>query len=224
MSNKTIYQALRAYGLTKEGACGLMGNMMAESSMKSNIAQRGMTKLTDEQYTTQADLGQIDFVRDAVGYGLCQWTYWSRKNNLILFAKKKGVSVGDEAMQVEFCLNELQSEYSKLYTMLRDSHDLYECARKVCIEYERPAVNNIEARFQFAQKFYNEFANGQSVEPDDEPVKPDDPVVPPSHFFDWKIALIQFAMQYDGYWGDVTGEKNAEFFNALGQYLEDMKK
>ena len=33
MSNKTIYDQLRAVGMTAEGACGLMGNMMAESSM-----------------------------------------------------------------------------------------------------------------------------------------------------------------------------------------------
>ena len=64
MSIKTIYKALIDAGLTPEGACGLMGNMMAESSMKADIAQRGMTALSDEQYTAAADAGTIDFVHD----------------------------------------------------------------------------------------------------------------------------------------------------------------
>ena len=87
MSNKSIYTALRAAGMTAEGACGLMGNMMAESNMRSNIAQRGMTSLSDAEYTRRADAGTLDFVHDAVGYGLCQWTYFSRKQNLLAFAR-----------------------------------------------------------------------------------------------------------------------------------------
>ena len=87
MSNKTIYDALISAGLTQEGACGLMGNMMAESTMKSNIAQRGMTGLSDEQYTAAADNDMISFATDSVGYGLCQWTSSDRKAKLLAFAK-----------------------------------------------------------------------------------------------------------------------------------------
>lgn len=72
MSNRTIYDTLRAAGLTAEGACALMGNMAAESTMKANIAQRGMTHMSDADYTAAADNGMIDFANDSVGYGLCQ--------------------------------------------------------------------------------------------------------------------------------------------------------
>ena len=41
---------------------------------------------------------------------------------------------------------------------------------------------------------------------------------------DWKIALIQFVMKWDGYWGEPDGIKSPEFFNCLREFTEDMKK
>ena len=54
MSGMSIYGALVRAGMTAAGACGLMGNMQAESGMKSNIVQRGMTALSDGEYTRRA--------------------------------------------------------------------------------------------------------------------------------------------------------------------------
>lgn len=158
MSAETIYRRLIQVGLTPAGACGLMGNMYAESSMKANIAQRGMTSLSDEEYTAAADNGTIDFVHDAVGYGLCQWTYYSRKQGLRDFAKSRGTSVGDEETQVEFCLHELKTGYSGLWALLCSVNDVYTAASEVCTVYERPAVNNIAVRASFGNEFYNQFA------------------------------------------------------------------
>ena len=72
MKAQEIYNILRAGGLSRAGALGMLGNMAAESSLIPNIAQRGMTNLSDETYTDRANKGTIDFVRDSVGYGLCQ--------------------------------------------------------------------------------------------------------------------------------------------------------
>lgn len=163
MSNQTIYDSLVHAGLTPEGACGLMGNMYAESIMKANIAQRGMTKLSDEEYTAAADKGMIDFIGDGVGYGLCQWTYGPRKALLLAFCKSHGQSVGDEFAQVQFCLQELQS-YPSVNSILRSSTNLKQCSDIVCTEYEKPAVNNLDERYNYALKFYNEFAHGQSTQ------------------------------------------------------------
>lgn len=157
MSTQTIYQALKLAGLTSEGACGLMGNMKAESGMKANIAQRGMTAMSDEEYTAAADAGMINFVKDSVGYGLCQWTYWSRKQGLLDFAKAKHVSVGDEDMQVQYCLKEL-GEYPGVLSVLQTSTDLKRCSDIVCTDFERPAVNNLDQRYSFALEFYNMYA------------------------------------------------------------------
>lgn len=158
MSNQAIYSTLRGAGLTAEGACGLMGNMMAESGMKSNIAQRGMTSMSDEEYTYAADNGLIDFTQP-VGFGLCQWTFPPRKADLMAFARNRGVSVGDENMQVQFCLKELREDYPAVLDKLCKSHDLLDCAQTVCRFYERPAVNNIGPRYEYAQNFLNTFAS-----------------------------------------------------------------
>lgn len=158
MSARDIYAKLIAAGLTHEGACGLMGNMQAESALKANIAQRGMTALSDEEYTKQTDsypVSQARFVYDGVGYGLCQWTYWSRKNALLLFAQARSVSVGNEEMQVDFCVHELKNDYPGLWALLCSVTDIYTAASEVCTVYERPAVNNITVRAGYANQISN---------------------------------------------------------------------
>lgn len=158
MSARDIYAKLIAAGLTHEGACGLMGNMQAESGMKSNIAQRGMTELSDREYTASAAEWPVKFIHDGVGYGLCQWTYWSRKQALFNFAQERGASVGDEEMQVEFCISELKNDYPGLWALLCSVTDIYTAASEVCTVYERPAVNNISVRAGFAKQFYSRFS------------------------------------------------------------------
>ena len=124
MNAKDIYDILRAGGLTRAGALGLLGNMQAESTLKPDIAQRGMTRLTDAQYTAAADNGLIDFTNDAVGYGLCQWTYHTRKQALLDYAKMCGVSVGDGTMQTYFALRELQSDFPVVFRTLCHSDNI----------------------------------------------------------------------------------------------------
>lgn len=155
MGVQNIYNLLRRAGLTHEGTCALMGNMKAESGMKSNIAQRGMTRLSDEEYTSKADRREIEFIHDQVGYGLCQWTYFSRKKGLLDFAQGRGTSIGDETTQVLYAIQELQSDHSSVMNMLKYSNDLYGCTSTVCTKYERPAINNISARYQYAKEFMN---------------------------------------------------------------------
>lgn len=159
MSELTIYAQLRTAGMTAAGACGMMGNMYAESSMKANIAQHGMTNLSDEDYTAAADNGNINFAYDAVGYGLCQWTYYSRKLELWDFAHNRGKSVGDEETQVEFCLHELKAYYSGLWALLCSVNDVYTAASEVCTLYERPAENNVTVRAQKAWEYYQKYAS-----------------------------------------------------------------
>lgn len=217
MSNRTIYDALRAAGLTHAGTCGLMGNMRAESGMVSNIAQRGMTKLTDAQYTAAADNGLLDFARDAVGYGLCQWTYHTRKAALLDYARARGVSVGNENMQVQFCLRELRQDYPGVLRVLCSSADIYECAQIVCVQYERPAVNNVQARAEFARVFAAQFEGEPQPAPEPTPAPvPDrgDPI----------IRVLQTCMAFDGYWpaDQIDGLKTPEYRAAIVKYAADV--
>lgn len=220
MSIKTMYDQLRAVGMTAEGACGLMGNMQAESSMQANIAQRGTTTLADDVYTAAADRGMIDFVHDSVGYGLCQWTYWSRKQDLLSFAAASGVSVGDEDMQVQFCVKELREYFPGVWAVLTSSHDLYECARIVCLQYERPAVNNVDARYRSAQDFFEQLAGGSGPDPAPDPQPP--PTSQPAAV-SASVILLQLAMERDGYWHTpVDGIKSQEFREQIKKYAADV--
>ena len=213
MSNQTIYDALRAGGLTHEGACGLMGNMMAESGMCAAIAQRGMTALSDAEYTRRADTGTLDFVHDAVGYGLCQWTYFSRKQALLDYAAARGLSVGDEGLQTAFCIHELQNDFPGVWAVLSASHDLYECARIVCLQYERPAVNNVEARFAYAQ----DFARGLSPDTDSVGDAADGPAP------DLSVLMLQALLRGNGYDIEPDGRVSAAFFAKLREFTGDME-
>ena len=80
----------------------MMGNLFAESALSPiNLQNTYNTKLgySDAAYTEAVDNGKYkNFVKDSAGYGLAQWTYWSRKEALLNYAKSKGKSIGDLTM------------------------------------------------------------------------------------------------------------------------------
>lgn len=157
MSKQTIYRTLTDSGMTPQGACAMLGNMMAESALRANNAQDGMTSMSDEAYTAAVDNGTYQkFANDAVGYGLCQWTFHTRKTALLYFARNWGKSIGDEQIQTEFCIAELKLDYPALWNFLCETDNLYKATERICKEYERPAINNVDVRYSHAQRFYAE--------------------------------------------------------------------
>ena len=70
-----------------------MGNLYAESGLKPNNLQNSYEKtlgFTDITYTEAVDKGAYNnFIHDKAGYGLAQWTWWSRKEALLNYAKQK---------------------------------------------------------------------------------------------------------------------------------------
>lgn len=165
MSAKTIYNKLMKVFGNSYGVCGLMGNLYAESGLKStNLQNTYQTKLgmTDESYTEAVDNGSYtNFVRDSAGYGLAQWTYWSRKQNLLNFAKKQSKSIGNEDMQIDFLISELKG-YKKVFSAIKNAKSVREASDVVLTQYERPA-NQSEAvkvkRAEYGQKYFNEFCS-----------------------------------------------------------------
>ena len=197
MTNQEIFDIFTSAGMTAEGACAVMGNFMAESSMIPNIAQRGMTKLTDAQYTAAADNGLIDFAHDQVGYGYAQWTYGPRKEKLLRAAGNEGVSVGDPGMQLRFCIRELKEDFHTIWADLCQSHDLFQLTQLVCNVYENPAVKNVGTRYEYAQEFMEEIENP----------KPG-PFFPP----DLSVLVLQAVLCGNGYSVPITGCRSKEFF------------
>lgn len=230
MSARDIYAKLIAAGLTHEGTCGLMGNMQAESALKANIVQRGMTALSDEEYTKQTDsypVSQARFVYDGVGYGLCQWTYWSRKNALLLFAQARSVSVGNEEMQVDFCVHELKNDYPGLWALLCSVTDIYTAASEVCTVYERPAVNNITVRAGYANQISNQAKRegwGSAAEdsPADKGAEGTEVYWPPRVICEGMsgadVAAAQALLKARGGDVSITGDFDARFKNRVMEW------
>lgn len=189
MSEKTIYQTLRDGGLSPCGACAMMGNMWAESGLKSDNVQDNCP-MGDKDYTYNVEHGIISkwqFMTDSYGYGLCQWTYSTRKAELYEFAKRMGVPISDEKMQCDFCLEELRRDYSDLYGYLCNTDALPEATKRICAEFERPAVNNFAARINAAQKDYNQLANGESSECNNDSC----PIMIPTELCDVKVRSLR---------------------------------
>ena len=205
MSIQTIYTHLVRAGMSPVAACAMMGNMQAESAMRADNVQDGMG-YSDEDYTAAVDAGAIDFVSDGRGYGLCQWTYPARKQNLLAFARSLGVSIGNEDMQADFCIRELQREYASLWNYLCSATGVYEAAGRICREYERPAVNNVDVRAAYANQFYMSLGSmdvSQTGAPDNSPTgEPEDaifhtPAGEPSY---WPPRVLAYGM----FGGDVV--------------------
>ena len=181
MSKKTIWEYLKAKGFSDTAAAAIMGNMEAESNCISCRLQGDFS--TDYQksreYTAQVDNGGISreqFVYNGPGgggYGLCQWTYWSRKAGLYDLAKSEGLSIGDEFIQVEWLARELwQDEFRSVFNTLQNSESIRECSDALIKKFFRPADQGDAVcvrRAKLGQSFYDEFASGQAEDPDGQP-------------------------------------------------------
>ena len=90
-----IWDMLHKVGFNDIGAAGVMGNMMKESNLYPDIVQ-GDPPTHAPEITCD---GQT-------GYGLCQWTYLSRQQGLVDFARQNNTSTSDPALQVSYIVHE----------------------------------------------------------------------------------------------------------------------
>ncbi len=162
---KEIWDKLITSGLTKAGTAALIGNLEAESALNPKNLQNSYEKslgYTDESYTKAVDNGTYsNFVKDCAGYGLAQWTYWARKQELLSYAKACKKSIGDLDMQLDFLLKELSESYPAVLKILKTTDDVKTASDCVMCQYERPADTSAKAkayRASLAQKYYDMFA------------------------------------------------------------------
>lgn len=116
--NKSIiWSFLKSKGLTDNAVAGIMGNLQTESGcLPNNLENKYNISLgySDDKYTSLVDSGKYtNFVNDRAGYGIAQWTYSSRKQDLLNFARSKGTSIADLNMQLEFLWQEMNSSTFK---------------------------------------------------------------------------------------------------------------
>ena len=142
-----------------------MGNLQLESNLKSVIYEnsyKASLGLTDQEYVDKVNDGSYtNFVYDQVGFGLAQWTWWTRKQALLEDCKGR---IGDLKCQLTFLWSELKQDYSSVYVVLKSSNSVEECTLKFMTEYERPAEPRQQIRLELAQRYYNYYTGTGPVE------------------------------------------------------------
>lgn len=170
VDEKKIWDYFYAKLSNAYGVAGLMGNLYAESALRSNNLQNSYeVKLgyADAVYTSAVDNGTYtNFVKDSAGYGLAQWTYWSRKQALLDYAKAQKKSIGDFDMQLDFLWKELAQSYASVVSELKSAKSVLEASNVVLTKFERPADQGTSVqkkRAEYGQKYYDKYAPKDTI-------------------------------------------------------------
>ena len=159
MSTQAIFERLRKAGCTVTGALSLMGNWKEESNLEPCRLQGDFQpdRWPSKEYARKVDNALVSdewFYLDGKGWGIPQFTFWTRKKGFLEFCRKRSISIANEEANVDYALQELktESQYSKLWALLStcEENQLYTAVERVCREFERPAYNNVNVRYQYA--------------------------------------------------------------------------
>ena len=149
MNEQRIFDFFAGKGFTAAGIFGMLGNIRDESGGNPRNLQNSYEKklgYTDDSYTEAVDTGTYkNFAHDAAGYGLAQWTYSTRKENLLKFARNQGDSIGDFDMQLAFMYQELRG-YKTLFAILTTTDSIREASDAFMTQYEKPADQSEKAK------------------------------------------------------------------------------
>ena len=169
--------------MSETAALGMLGNWQCESGnepfrVQGDFSPYRTASKAYVQGVTNGSISRDQFAHDQKGFGLAQWTYFSRKYALYDYWKSSGKALDDAAMQTDFAYLELEQSYPALLAFLKSTTDVFTATSRICREYERPAVNNIDARFADANKIKYEIdLNNWQDDPEPEPDPQPQPVV-----------------------------------------------
>lgn len=173
---QTIFNLLRQAGMTEAGALGMLGNFQAESCCEPGRLEgdNDRYRTVSRNYVsriTSGSMSKAEFCK-GIGFGLAQWTYPTRKAMLWDTWKASGKSIDDVSFQTAFAISELEIDFPELWQFLRTSDDVYQCTKRICYDFENPAIKNVDTRFRDAQELkaqlnLNEWKNGAVEQPTD---------------------------------------------------------
>jgi hypothetical protein len=168
--SEQVWWYLKKKGFTDEGAAGVLGNFEQESYNYPPQVQGTDTKNSND-YTKKVDDGSVsehDFVHggpNGGGYGLAQWTYYTRKQGLYDMAKKRKTSVGDLMTQLEWMSEELNSgNYPGVLDTVKNAKNVETAMRKWLDDYEMPGDRAESNRMKFAKAYYDEYKGTEGKE------------------------------------------------------------
>ncbi len=190
--NDYVWAELYNFIGNEYGVAGLMGNLQAESGVIPFRLQGDFSTnyYKSINYTNNVDSGAIsrdEFIHDAQGYGLAQWTYYTRKDALYdMYINGSYSSIGDVRLAVDYLIYELQNSYSYILPTLRNATSIREASDIVLHEFENPEHQGPEVeqvRELLSIAIYNEQSGGTPpptppIPVPPEPTTPDAPTIP----------------------------------------------
>lgn len=181
---KQIWDRLRLYISNEYGIAGLMGNLKAESGLIPYRLQGDYESGYPESiaYTNNVNNGTISentFVNDSKGYGLAQWTYFTRKRKLYEFISVASVSIGSLDRQIPYLIQELQNDYPSVWNILNTATSIRIASDAVLHDFENPKVQTEDVEIQRYNLSLAIWQNQHGSEPQP-PEPPDPPPIPPT--------------------------------------------
>ena len=183
MYSQQIWTFLMSKLGNEYGVAGLMGNLEAESGLIPYRLQGDFSTgyVTSAQYTRDVDAGIIsknDFIHNGPnggGYGLAQWTFYTRKQGLYEMWQSGGYeSIGSIELALDYLWYELQTTFPGVVSTLKKATSIRQASDKVLFDFENPADQS-EAmqikRRDMGQAWYNKYATGSGGTPTN-PVPP----------------------------------------------------
>lgn len=169
-NEKPIWDYLMNKLNNEYGVSGLMGNLFSESGLRPENLQNTYEKilgLSDTQYTDKVNNNTyINFVHDSAGYGLAQWTFWSRKDGLYKYAKSQNKPIQDRNIQLDWLWHELNTSYKGTLNILKNATSVKQASDEVLVNFEHPGavedpkrVDGVKAqRLEYSMTFYIKYA------------------------------------------------------------------
>lgn len=162
----TIWNLLMKDMGNEKAVSAIMGNLKAESGLRSDNLENSKERkigYSDEEYTQAVNNKAYsfeEFSSDGAGYGLAQWTYWTRKQGLYRYIFRMGYNdISSKAGQVSYLIFELRSSYPTLWKKLLNCDDIRNATEMFLKEYERPADVSeavVARRTKYATEIYDQ--------------------------------------------------------------------
>lgn len=173
--------------MTEAAALAVVGNFQCESNCEPFRVEGDFSpyKTISKAYVqgvTDGSISRYTFSHDAKGFGLYQLTFWSRKEEYYDYWKASGGKLDSAELQTRFAIKEMKRDFPNLWNYLTQTTDIFTACSRICREFERPAFNNIDARFQAANRFKHElnleeWKDGGGADPEPQPTPTPQPTV-----------------------------------------------
>lgn len=173
---KQIWDRLLAGIGNEKGVAALMGNLQAESGLYPDRVQGDIPYSSySQEYTAKVNTGQIseyDFVHNGPngsGYGLAQWTFYTRKQALYDMWKSGGyASIGGADLACDFLLHELETDFPKILAALKSCTSIRTASDMVLHDFENPADQSEsveETRCSMGEAIFEAFTGSAPSDP-----------------------------------------------------------